>query len=99
MPYLLVKTTVVACTFSLFACFAQAEAAPRFTLNSLTSQAIAAEYGGYGHRYGGRGYGGYGGNGGYGGYGRGYSSYGGYGRGYSYRGNGGYGNGCGRGYD
>jgi hypothetical protein len=95
MSYLLVKTTFVAVILGLFACFAQAEAAPRFTLNEVTGPALPV---GYGHGYGGygRGYGGgYGrGNGGYGGgYGRGN---GGYGGGYG-RGNGGYGGGYGRG--
>jgi hypothetical protein len=101
MPYLLIKTTLVAVILGLFASFAQAEATPRFPLNEVTTPATPV---GYGHGYGGygRGYGRYGGGysrwyGGYGGgYGRGYSGYGGgYGRGY-----GGYGGGygCGRDY-
>jgi hypothetical protein len=98
MSYLLVKTTFVAVILGLFACFTQAEATPRFTLNAVTSPALPVAYG---HGYGGygRGNGGYGGGygrgngGGYGGgYGRGNGGYGGeYGRG-----NGGYGRGCGR---
>ena len=111
MPNPLIKTTVIALTLSLFACFAQADATPRFTLNDLTSPALPVEktgyygyghgyghgYGGYGHGYGGYGHG-YGGYGhGYGGYGHGYGGYGhGYG-GYSH-GYGGYGRGYGRGY-
>jgi hypothetical protein len=95
MSYLLVKTTFVAVILGLFACFTQAEATPRFTLNAVTSPALPVAYG--------HGYGGYGrGNGGYGGgYGRGYGGgygrgNGGYGGGYG-RGNGGYGGGYGRG--
>jgi len=73
MPNLLIKTTVVAVTLGLFACFAQANAAPRLTLNSLTSSAQPVRYGhGYGHGYGGYGHG----------YGHGYGGYGGYGCGY-----------------
>ena len=79
MSYLLVKTTFVAVILALFACFTQAEATPRFTLNAVTSPALPVAYG--------HGYGGYGrGNGGYGrgyggGYGRGNGGYGGgYGR-------------------
>ena len=54
MPYLLIKTTLVAVILGLFACFTQArEAAPRFTLNEVTRPALPAGYG--------RGYGGYGG--------------------------------------
>ena len=74
MPYLLIKTTLVAVILGLFACFTQAEAAPRFTLNEVTRPALPAGYG--------RGYGGYGG--GYGGYGRRYGGYGGYGGGYGH---------------
>ena len=62
MPYLLVKTTLVAVILGLFAFFAQAEATPRFPLNEVTTPATPVGYG--------RGYGGYGR--GYGGYGRGY---------------------------
>ena len=72
MPYLLIKTTLVAVILGLFACFTQAEAAPRFTLNEVTRPALPAGYG--------RGYGGYGGGYGYGGYGGGYGH--GCGRGY-----------------
>ena len=78
MPYLLVKTTLVAVILGVFACFARAEAAPRFSLNEVTRPALPV---GYGHRYGrygggyGHGYGGY--RGGYGGgYGHGYGGYG-----------------------
>jgi hypothetical protein len=95
MPYLLIKTTLVAFILGLFACFTQAEAAPGFTLNEVTRPALPVGYGrGYGGGYGGYGrrYGGYGGGYGYGGYGRGYGGYGygGYGGGYDH--------GCGRGY-
>jgi hypothetical protein len=109
MPYLLVKTTLVAAILGLFACFAQAEATPRFTPNGVTSPVLPVGYGhgygggyshgygsGYGHGYGsgyGHGYGGGYGHG-YGGYGGGY---GGYGHGYGGYG-GGYGQGCGRDY-
>lgn len=87
MPYLLVKTTLATVTIGLFACFAQAEAMPRFTPNEVSSPVLPVGYGygGYGRGY----YGGYG-RGYYGGYGRGYYS-GGYGPGY-------YGGGYGRGY-
>ena len=102
MPYLLIKTTLVAVILGLFPCFTQAEAAPRFTLNEVTRPALPVGYGrgygGYGGGYGGYGrrYGVYGGGYGYGGYGRGY---GGYGGGYGYGGyGGGYGHGCGRDY-
>jgi hypothetical protein len=93
MPYLLVKSTIVAVILGMFAFFTQAEATPRFPLNEVTTPATPV---GYGHGYGGygRGYGRYGGGYGrwYGGYGR---AYGGYGGGYGY---GGYGRGCGRDY-
>ena len=90
MPYLLVKTTLVAVILGLYAFFAQAEATPRFPLNEVTTPTTPVGYGygyggygrGYGHRYGGW-------------YGRGY---GGYGGGYGYGGYGGYGRGCGRDY-
>ena len=57
MPNFLIKTTVVAFTLGLFACFAQANATPRFTPHGLTSQALPVGYGyrGYGRGYG-RGY-------------------------------------------
>ena len=59
MPYLLIKTTLVAVILGLFASFAQAEATPRFPLNEVTTPATPV---GYGHGYGGygRGYGRYG---------------------------------------
>jgi hypothetical protein len=60
MPYLLIKTTLVAVILGLFASFAQAEATPRFPLNEVTTPATPVGYG--------RGYGGYGRYGG--GYGR-----------------------------
>ena len=91
MPYLLIKTTLVAVILGLFASFAQAEATPRFPLNEVTRPALPV---GYGHGYGGYG-GGYGRGYGGGGYGRGN---GGYGGGYG-RGNGGYGGGYGCGRD
>ena len=47
MPNPLIKTTVIAFTLSLFACFAQADATPRFTLNDLTSPALPVEKTGY----------------------------------------------------
>lgn len=99
MPYLLIKTTLVAVILGLFAYFAQAEATPRFSLNEVTTPATPVVYG---HGYGGygRGYGRYGGgySRGYGGYGGGYGrGYGGYGSGYG-RGYGGYDRGCGRDY-
>ncbi len=98
MPYLLVKTTLVAVILGLFAFFAQAEATPRFPLNEITTLVTPV---GYGRGYGGygRGYGGYGGRYSrwHGGFGGGYGGYGGgYGRGYG--GYGGYGRGCGRDY-
>ena len=89
MPHLLVKTTIVAVTFGLLGCFAEANAMPRSSFNGLTSPVESVGY--YGHRYGGYGYRRYG----YSGYG--YRNYGyryGYGRGYG--GYGGYG--CSRGY-
>ena len=106
MPYLLIKTTLVAVILGLFAYFTQAEAAPGFTPKEVTRPALPVGYGrgygGYGGGYGGYGrrYGGYGGGYGYGGYGGGYGrGYGGYGGGYGYGGyGGGYGHGCGRGY-
>ncbi len=90
MPYPPVKTTIVAVILGLFACFAQAEAMPRLTLNEVSTPALPVGYG-YG-RYG-RGY--YGGGYGRGYYGRGYGRYG--GRGYGGYG-GGYSRGCGGGY-
>ena len=63
MPYLLVKTTLVAVILGLSAFFAQAEATPRFPLNKVTTPTTPVGYGyGYGRGYG-RWYGGYGGYG------------------------------------
>ena len=56
MPYLLVKTTLVAVILGLSAFFAQAEATPGLLLNKVTTPTTPVGYG-YGYGGYGRGYG------------------------------------------